>query len=140
MDYKKIYKRHEEKLKFLIIGGWNTLFGYLIFIAFYYFLNKIIHYLILLVISYIVSITNAYLSYKFFVFKTKGNYIRGYLRFYLVYGVAFLVNIALMPLFVEFIGVNPIIAQGIILFFTVSIGYIGHKNYSFNVSAAKNLN
>lgn len=140
MDYKKIYKRHEEKLKFLIIGGWNTLFGYLIFIAFYYFLNKIIHYLILLVISYIVSITNAYLSYKFFVFKTKGNYIRGYLRFYLVYGVAFLVNIALMPLFVEFIGVNPIIAQGIILFFTVSIGYISHKNYSFNVSAAKNLN
>lgn len=140
MDYKKIYKRHEEKLKFLTIGGWNTLFGYLIFIAFYYFLNKIIHYLILLVVSYIVSITNAYLSYKFFVFKTKGNYIREYLRFYLVYGVAFLVNIALMPIFVEFIGVNPIIAQGIILFFTVSIGYIGHKNYSFNVSAAKNLN
>ena len=131
---KNFYKRHEEKIKFIIIGGWNTLIGYSTFIVLYYFLHERLHYLIVLLFSYFISITNAYVCYKFFVFKTKGNYLKEYLRFYIVYGASFLVNIALMPILVEWIGLQPIAAQGIILFFTVIIGYLGHKHYSFGTS------
>ena len=70
----------------------------------------------------------------FFVFKTKGNYCREYLRFYLVYGASFIANLILMPLFVEVGGMKPIPAQGIILFFSVLFGYVGHKHFSFGTS------
>ena len=127
----KIFQKYEEQIKYLIVGGWNTLFGYLAFAGLYYMFKNQMHYLILLIISYVISITNAYLSYKFLVFKTKGNYFLEYLRFYLVYGVALLINIGLLPLFVEIFKIDPLITQAIITFFTVIISYVGHKHFSF---------
>jgi putative flippase GtrA len=131
---KDFYRKHDEKIKYLIIGVWNTLFGYSIFIGLYYLLHERFNYLIILVFSYVVGITNSYICYKIFVFKTKGNYFAEYLRFFLVYGASFLINIILMPLFVEIMGLKPVPAQGIILFFTVIVGYLGHKHFSFNTS------
>ncbi len=131
---REFYRHHEEKIKYVVIGVWNTLVGYLTFIALYYLLLNRFNYLIILVFSNIISITNSYLCYKFFVFKTKGNYFNEYMRFYLVYGVSFLANMILMPVFVEIAGIKPIPAQGIILFFSVMFGYLGHKHYSFGAS------
>ncbi len=130
----EFYRKHEEKIKYLFIGLWNTLVGYLTFIVLYYLLNYKFNYLIILIFSNIISITNSYLCYKFFVFKTKGNYRIEYMRFYLIYGASFLANMVLMPFFVEIAGMQPIPAQGIILIFSVLFGYLGHKHYSFGAS------
>lgn len=132
---RELYGKHKGKIEFLIIGVWNTIFGYSIFIFLYYLLHEKWNYLIILVFSNIISITNSYLCYKYFVFRTKGNYCSEYLRFYLVYGASFLANMLLMPFFVEFIGMKPVPAQGIILIITVIAGYFGHKHFSFNASA-----
>lgn len=128
---KRVIKKHQEKVKYLIVGGWNTIFGYASFTALYFLLRNFLHYTLVLVISYIIGITNGYIGYKFFVFKTKGNYLREYFRFYLVYGVAFIINLALLPVAVEFLKLNPVLSQGGIIFFTAIIGYLGHKNFSF---------
>ena len=128
-------RAHEEKVRYLIVGGWNTVFGFMAFVGLYYFLGEIFHYISILTISYVASISNAYVFYKIFVFKTKGNYLKEYLRFYLVYGLVYAMNILLLPLFVEILKINIIIAQGIILFFTVVISYTGHKYYSFGAFA-----
>ena len=131
---KHFIYRHEQKLRYLAVGGWNTLFGYLLFVALYARLGGRINYIAILVVSYVISISNAYLCYKFLVFKTRGNYLREYLRFYLVYGLAFLINLALLPLLVEVLKLNPVVSQGAIVFFTVVISYMAHKNFSFNVA------
>lgn len=128
---RRLYHYHHEKINYLLIGGWNTLLGYLIFVALYYLFRQIIHYLILLIISNILSITNAYISYKIFVFKTRRNYLREYLRFYVVYGGAFALNFILLPVCVELFHIQPVIAQGVLMFLTVIFSYFGHKNYSF---------
>ena len=57
--------------------------------------------MILVIITNILAITNAYICYKLVVFKTKGNYVKEYLRFYIVYGFAFAVSLLLFPLFME---------------------------------------
>lgn len=131
---KKLFKRHEEKVRYLIVGGWNTAFGYLLFVVLYGLLGSIVHYTVILTVGYVISLTNAYICYKFLVFRTKGNYLKEYLRFYLVYGVAYLINLALLPVFVEVLKVSPIIAQAVIVFFTVIISYVGHRNFSFSVA------
>ena len=128
---KRFYEQHSEKINYLLVGGWNTLFGFLAFALLYYWLGRAIHYVVLLVIANLLSISNAYISYKLFVFRTAGNYLKEYLRFYVVYGVAFLLNIALLPLCVELFRLSPVIAQAGLMFINVVFSYFGHKNFSF---------
>jgi len=130
---RKFVNKHEEKIRFLVAGVWNTIFGYFVFAALYFAFSKTIHYTILLVFSYIISITNAYMSYKFFVFRTKGYYMGEYVRFYAVYGITILINMALLPAAVELLKVHPIAAQGIFLLLTTIISYFGHKRFSFAI-------
>jgi putative flippase GtrA len=128
---KRLYKKHEEKINYLLVGGWNTVFGYLGFVALYYLFADRVHYLIIFVVSNILSITNAYIGYKTFVFKTRGNYLREYLRFYLVYSGAIALNFILLPVCVELLRLSPPVAQGGLIFINVFFSYFGHKHFSF---------
>ena len=127
----RFYRRHQEKINYLAVGVWNTIFGYLTFLGLYLLFNHVVHYLIILLISNFLSISNAYVGYKIFVFKTKGNYLQEYGRFYLVYGSALLLNFALLPLCVELFKLSPPVAQGGLIFLNVVFSYLGHKNFSF---------
>lgn len=128
---KQFYERNKQKIDYLLVGGWNTVFGFLAFVVLYYLFGRAVHYLILVVISNILSITNAYIGYKLFVFRTKGHYLREYMRFYVVYGGAMALNLILLPLAVEIFRLSPVIAQGGLMFITVICSYAGHKNFSF---------
>ena len=123
----------KEKIRFLVTGGWNTLFGYFSFILLYSLFASAVHYMLLVVISNLLSITNAYISYKTFVFKTKGNFLKEYSRFYVVYGASFLASLILMPALIELLHIHPYLAQAIMITFTVIISYFGHKSFSFKV-------
>lgn len=121
---------NKNKVKYIISGIWNTAFSYLVFLALYhYFTNT--NYIYLLCASQVIGITNAYIVYKFIVFKTTGNYLKEYLRFYLVYGFSLLLNFLLIIIFVNFFEMNPLLAQGIIAFIVALIGYFGHSIFSF---------
>lgn len=128
---KKLLKKHEEKIKYLIIGFWNTIFGISCFIGLYYLLNKFIYYQIIVVVSYIIGITNNYICYKLFVFKTKGSYLREYFRFYLVYVPALLINLGLLYIAVQQFKAKVVFAQVIITLIIIIISYLGHKYFTF---------
>ncbi len=122
----------DKRIRYVIVGAWNTLFSYIAFVILYYVTSSIkLHYMVVLILSQIVGLTNAYVCYKLFVFKTKGNVIHEYFRFYLVYGFSFLVNIVLIFLFVDVLYFNPVISQGVIASIVVLISYLGHNNFSF---------
>ena len=129
-------------LRYLVVGGWNTAFGYGVFAGFNYLLTGVIPYpyMVANVLGYVVSITTAYLAYKVFVFKTKGNYLREYLRTYVVYGASCLTSLAMLPvcvLLVRLVYPNPklapYIAQAVVMPVVVAMSYFGHKKFSFKV-------
>jgi putative flippase GtrA len=120
-----------RKVRYIIVGAWNTIFSYAAFVLLYFYTNHWLHYMGILVLSQIVGLTNAYITYKYFVFKTKGNFIREYLRFYVVYGTTFIVNLVLIAFFVEVLGFNPIVSQGVIAIIVVAMAYFGHSRFSF---------
>lgn len=128
---KRFLTKHEQKIRYLIIGGWNTVFGYGVFAVLYFYLSDSIHYLVILSLSYIISITNAYIGYKLFVFRTKGNILKEYFRFYVVYGVSFFINLAILPLLVEILAINIYVAQAMVTIITIIGSYVLHKNFSF---------
>ena len=66
--------RYREPSPIFIVGAWNTLFGYAVFALLYYLLRAHLHVDVILVISYALSIANAYVGYRFLVFRSTGQH------------------------------------------------------------------
>jgi putative flippase GtrA len=128
---REMIERHKEKIMYLIVGMWNTAFGYGLFAGLYYLLSKSMHYNVILLICYVVSTINAYLLYKYLVFKTKGDLIRGYLRFSMVYVYAYLGNMLLLFALKRFTSIDLYLGQAISVIVIVLISYMSHKKYTF---------
>jgi len=118
---------------YLAVGGWNTVFGIGFYALVYLWLKDDVNYFIMLIPCNIVAITNAYLCYKLFVFRTRGNWLREYLRFYVIYGLSMLVGMGLVALAVQVFKMHPIVAQALATGITIVASFFGHKNISFAV-------
>lgn len=125
--------RCRQFIRYLLTGGVNTAFSYAVYVALTWFLSGYVRgaYMIAAVLGNVLNISFSYLNYKFFVFKTRGNYLREYLRAYLVYGGVALLGLALLPFLVEVLGIDPYLAPLVIIPVTVLCSFLGHKHFSF---------
>lgn len=80
-------------VRYLCVGAFNTLFGYLSFAVILTLLNvalpaRLLYLTVILasILSTPLNITIAYFGYKFIVFRTKGNYLGEWLKCFAVYG------------------------------------------------------
>ena len=126
-------KLGNEPVRYLLAGGVNTIFGYSSFALLYFLFSHFVHYLVILVACTVVAVTFSYLTYKFFVFRTRSNYLREYARFYVVYAVPIALGFVLFPICIELLHLNPYLTQACIMVVTVVISYFGHKHVSFKV-------
>lgn len=124
---KKLNINH---VKYIISGLWNTIFSYLIFVILYKY-SGIDNIFLVLCLSQVIGITNAYLVYKIFVFKTKKNIVKEYLKFYVVYGATLVFNFIFIFILVDILNFSPILSQAIIAFFVALLGFIGHNFFTF---------
>ena len=122
-----------EKMRFLLVGGYNTAFGYCFFVALIFLFGDQVHYLIILPISHLVSVSNAYFAYRLFVFPDATRGLKSYLRFHSVYLASLGFGMIALPLLVELAGLSPAFAQGILLAVIVVFSYFLHKQFSFAV-------
>jgi len=129
----------KKPLKYLFVGGWNTLFGYFATIAMYYLFSPALHIVAIAVLTNILTITMSFTTYKLFVFQTKGNWLKEYGKSYIVYGFAALLSIIGLWLFVEVFNINIWIAQALTMVFIVVISYIGHDRFTFKGNSGSDL-
>jgi putative flippase GtrA len=120
-----------EKLRYLVTGGVNTAFAYGMFALSYYVLAAHVHYMFTLVSTTVLNITVAYVNHKFFVFRTRGNYLREYLRYYVVYAAPIALGFVVFPLGIEVLHLNAYLTQALNTVVTVVLSYLGHKHISF---------
>lgn len=125
-----------ERVRYVLVGGYNTAFGYLFFALLVVLLADRIHYTILLLVSHVVSTFNAYLGYRLFVFRVRGGFFRDLVRFWSVYAAQIAVNLVVLPLFVRASGWGVLPSQGIIVAVTTVATYLAHKHFSFRRPAA----
>jgi len=126
--------------RYLAVGVCNTVFGYSTYAGFTALLTPHVPYAYVWasLIGSVFSITFAFLNYKWFVFRTKGNYLREWSRCIVVYGGALLLGTALLPVTVYLLRhltpadrSAPYIAGAIQMGGTVIASFLGHKNFSF---------
>ena len=120
-----------DKVRYLIAGGWNTLFGYFVGVALFLGLTGIMHTAAIAFIANCMGILMSFSIYKLFVFKTRGNWIREFIKACLVYGNMALVSIVLVWVCVDILQLNIWISQALTLILTVFISYFGHKKFTF---------
>jgi putative flippase GtrA len=121
--------------RYLVAGAWNTAFGYAVFALLVACLASRVHYLLLGVVANVLAITNAYVVHKFFVFKTKGRYLREYLRYYVVYGTTAVCGLGLLALLVGGFGLNLYLAQAGVLALQVVASFVWHRQFSFSTTS-----
>jgi putative flippase GtrA len=97
-------------VRYLCVGAYNTVFGYTAFVIILTLLNAMLpgRFLYLTVIlasvlSMPLNITVAYLGYKFFVFRTKGNFLGEWLKCFAVYGSGMIPGLVVLSALTRFL-------------------------------------
>ena len=88
--------------RYLLVGGFNTVFGYSLFAVLNFGLQGIgsYSYMLASLLSNLIAITVAFLGYKWFVFRTRGNYLKEWIRCVAVYSTGMLLTLAALPVLV----------------------------------------
>lgn len=123
-----------QALLYLVVGGWNTVFGFALFAGLRLAVGDAAHYLVILSVSWIISVLEAFVAYRLIVFRVHGNVIGDLLRFSSVYVAAFAFNLAALPFAVDVVNLPVLAAQAIVVAFTVASSFILHRRYSFRRS------
>lgn len=121
----------DERARFLVIGGINTVVAYGLFAAFEAAFGG--RYLLSLLLSYLVATMLAFVLHRRFTFALSGraSIVADFLRFESVYVVMLAANAVLLPLLVELAGWSSLAAQAAIIIVTTIMSYLGHKFFSF---------
>lgn len=96
--------------RYLGIGIFNSFFGYISFVVVFTLFNAVLPsrllYLTVIIASILatpVNITVSYFGYKFFVFRTKGNYLGEWLKCFAVYGVGMIPGLVALSALTRFL-------------------------------------
>lgn len=128
----------DQRVSFLIIGGVNTVVGFLLFVVLDLTLgryldrtvNEVVGSIATVVVTYAIAIQIAFVLHRRFVFRVEGHLWRDLLRFQTVYLVSLGINLVTLPILVS-LGMPRIIAQALIIVVTTVLSYVGHRYFSF---------
>ena len=125
------WPRHRQKVRYLIVGGWNSLFAYGCFAILYHLLRDHLAPAAILTVSYAVASVNGYLTFRYLVFKRTRHPVVEYLRYQAVYLPILAVNLLVLPLALMYTTLNAYIVQALFAVFAVVAAYVGNKYFTF---------
>ena len=124
------FKFVPEKLRYLLVGGFNTVFAYLVFVLLLQILRM--PYLLALTVQYFITVNVSIATMRYYVFQSKGDIIKEFIKAWGVYIGVFLINSVGLSFLVEVCKIEPVWAQAIYLIFSTILTYILHKYFSFH--------
>jgi putative flippase GtrA len=134
-------------VRYVFVGGFNTVFGYCTFVLLNWLLRGLgsFSYMYAAVLAHIVAVTAAFLGYKWFVFRTRANYLVELIRCFGAYGTSALITLCGLPILVPILRHTlyrpefaSYVAGAIMTAVTVLLSFVGHKNFSFREALSQN--
>ena len=123
-----------QKIRYLLAGGWNTMFGYSLGVSLYMLLSPSLNTFLIAVLANLIAISMSFIIYKVFVFRTTGEWMREYLRSYVSYGSAAVLGVFLFWFLVDVFGMNIWLTQFLCIIMTATASYFANKYYTFKRS------
>ena len=119
-----------DKLRFLLVGGYNAAFSYIIYIIAVKLLGEG-HYQICVALQWSISSIFSFINQKVFVFCTKGNWIKEYLKCCTTWVVSYFLNAIILELIVKYVSKNVYIDQLVSIFIVSIVTYVLFKYFAF---------
>lgn len=129
-----------------MVGGFNTVFGYGLFALANWSFKGLgsYSYMLAFCCSSLIALTVAFLGYKWFVFRTRGNYLVEYLRCFGVYGSSMLIGLVGLPILVPILRrflkdseQASYLAAAILMAISLVFSFLGNKHISFRQRSAE---
>lgn len=135
---EKIWFSFPQKIRFLLVGGFNTVFAYV--------LLNIVNFLLLmlelpysketianvaLVIQYVIGVNVSFITMRYYVFQSHGAWVSEYFRAWSVYLLMFVINSPIITWLIKFLNWSLWSAQAVFLAIETILTFILHKYYSF---------
>lgn len=126
----------DERARFLIVGGINTVVGYGLFVLIQWLFGAVISYIGSVLIAHLLASMLAFTLYRRWVFRAGGTMVVDFLRFQVVYLIPLAANLLALPILVAVVGLNVYAAQALIVVVSTVVSFLGHKYFSFRRAAA----
>ena len=128
-----IYLRQFKITRFFIAGAFNTVFGYLLYVA----LIKLgLDYKLALFFDYLVGILCGYFLNRYWTFS--GNKHRlSFIKYIVLYIVIFLLNFLVLILSVDFLLLDPIYSQFFIIGIISLVSFAVQNTWVFGIKEEK---
>ena len=110
---EKIWFNLNEKIRFILVGGFNTTVSFFIYYAFLY-LSSGKEQLSLLLMN-LVNINISIATMRYYVFQSKGNWWYEYTKAFSSYIVLYFLNMGLLAFFVNYVNVTSVISPDSVL-------------------------
>ncbi|MDG2171215.1 MAG: GtrA family protein [Gammaproteobacteria bacterium] len=120
--------------RFGFFGAINTVIGFITYPAIYFFFSNNFSYIEVLYISFIISTHFAFLTTKYYVFKSPGSIHKEYIKFMIFHLLILGVNLIFLPIFVEIFLIHPSISQIIFSVILMLLSYFWHLKITFKDS------
>jgi len=143
-----VYEAHGEKLRFLLVGAWNSVFGYLLFAVFLFIAEPLLQplsdsaapagrwlgdhaYLIAQWAAWLLGVPQSTLAFKYLVFHSKGRWAGEVARSYLVYAPLQVLSFGILWVCSGLLGLHPLVGQLIAMTVNAILSYFGHRYFTF---------
>ncbi len=120
-----------EQLQYLVMGGYNTLFGYALFVVLYTFFRDTLPLTAILIVGYTIGVANNYVIYRVVVFRSHVAVWREFPRFSLVYIVTLAANLVALPLALHALKLSAYVLQAAFTLIVVVATYGANKYFGF---------
>lgn len=132
--YKKWFKI-PDKIRFLFIGGLNAVISYFVFVLAVFVIGDK-YYQICAALQWGISSIFSFVNQKVFVFGTKGNWIREYLKCCATWLISYIMNALILEVLVKYCRMNVYLAQILSIFSVSVLTYVLFKYFAFRVKKA----
>lgn len=139
---ENIWFKFPEKLRFLLVGGFNTVFAWSVFAAlnwlftsinegFAWNFSDILVANAALIVQNTITINVSFITMRYYVFCSRGNFWKEWTKAWSVYILLYTVNAPCISFLIWAFGLNALLAQAIYLIFSTIVTFLLHKYYSF---------
>ena len=124
----------QTEVRFLIVGAVNTAFGLAAYPVLYLLLAPAWHYLVILPICQVINATFAFLTTKFFVFRTEGRVAFEFLKFGFFHVLVFSINFFALPAIMIVSGLGPVLGQTFFNVLVIATSFFWHSRVTFSTA------
>jgi len=139
---ENIWFKFPEKLRFLLVGGFNTVFAWSVFAALNWLFTvineragwnfpEILLANAALIIQYAITINVSFITMRYYVFRSHGNFWREWAKAWSVYILLYAVNAPSISFLMWAFKLDAWWEQAIYLVFSTIVTFLLHKYYSF---------